>query len=93
MVDEEKQSLLNKIERLERQLLEAKAHSPVRMRDSIRDLLTAGKDHRMASGVIITITGLGGDTIIKPTTVFDGLSPTTIESLRADIKSSLDQMV
>lgn len=45
-------------------------------------------DALMASGVLVTLTALGGREIINPIVIRDGLSPATIAALRADIERS-----
>lgn len=42
----------------------------------------------MGSGVVITLTALGGKQLIVPVTIRDGLSHETITALRADIVRS-----
>jgi hypothetical protein len=44
----------------------------------------------MASGVIVTIQNLSGETIVGPFMVQDGLSAETIAAIQADIKATYD---
>ena len=46
----------------------------------------ASIDRMTASGVVITITALGGREIVAPTMIRDGLSNETIAALRADFR-------
>lgn len=48
----------------------------------------AGTSHMMGSGVIVSLTALGGRQIIEPIMIRDGLSDETIAALRADIVRS-----
>ncbi|UTC29802.1 hypothetical protein BAJUN_01720 [Bajunvirus bajun] len=47
-------------------------------------------DNLMASGVLISLTALGGREIIKPVVIRDGLSAATIAALRADMVRSYE---
>lgn len=53
-----------------------------------RDLPKASMEHLMASGVLLQLTALGGRELIEPVLIRDGLSPETIEALRADLHRS-----
>lgn len=46
--------------------------------------------NRTASGVIITIEALGGQLLVGPVLIKDGLSKETADALRKDIKRSYD---
>lgn len=48
----------------------------------------ASVKHLTASGVIITLTALGGREIVGPTLIRDGLSEETVKALRADMVRS-----
>lgn len=50
----------------------------------------AGQKHFMASGIVMTLTGLGGREIIPPVCIKDGLSQETIDAIRADLRRSYD---
>jgi len=45
-------------------------------------------DKLRASGVILTITGLGGKPLVDPVLIRDGLSAETIDAIRADLRRS-----
>ena len=51
-------------------------------------LARTSEDVMKCSGVIITITALGGKTLIEPVLIRDGLSKDTIEALRAELRKS-----
>ena len=55
------------------------------LRAAYHALLKTNKDSLMASGVIVTLTALGGREIVPPFMVADGLSDDTIAALRRDI--------
>ena len=48
----------------------------------------ASIDKMMASGVVLTITALGGRKIVEPVLIRDGLSNETIEAIKADLRRS-----
>lgn len=73
---------------LQRRLGEAYAASPSTYSTASRDLSKASTDHLMASGVVVTITALGGRVITPPVLIRDGLSHDTIAALQADIARS-----
>lgn len=52
------------------------------------NIAKASVDKKMASGVILTITALGGGEIIHPVLIRDGLSNETVEALRGDFRRS-----
>ena len=54
------------------------------------ELQKLSTDRLMGSGVIITMTVLGGRPGMEPTLIRDGLSPETIAAIKADFKRSYD---
>lgn len=50
----------------------------------------AGQASLMASGVVMTLTALGGRELIPPVCIKDGLSPATIAAIRADLRRSYE---
>lgn len=54
------------------------------------DIKKAGAASMMASGVVITITALGGREIVPPVLVRDGLSDATISALQTDFARSFE---
>lgn len=71
--------LNRKIKELESQLAFNYAHASMKIHKA-SDL--------MASGVILELTALGGNKIIEPVMIVDGLSKETVESLKKDIVRS-----
>ncbi len=57
------------------------------------DLHKAGTAHKMASGVLLQLTAIGGKEIITPVMIKDGLSDETIAAIRKDLKRSYDLAV
>jgi hypothetical protein len=51
----------------------------------------AGQKHMTASGVILTLTALGGREIVPPVMIFDGLSDETISAIHADLIRSYER--
>lgn len=54
------------------------------------DAQRLGKDRFLASGVIVSVTTIGGTTLLEPVMIADGLSDETIKALRRDIKATYD---
>lgn len=50
----------------------------------------ASTDNLMASGVMLTLTALGGRELITPVVIRDGLSHETIAAIRADLRRSYE---
>ena len=82
-----------RITKLERELAEALAGQAHVYHFADANIGKASTDHLMASGVIITLTVLGGRTIFDPVLIRDGLSVETIEAIRADFRRSYDLAV
>ena len=58
-----------------------------------RALDKTGVDHLTASGVMVTLTALGGRQLAEPFCLRGGLSEATIAALKADIKRSYEQSI
>lgn len=76
-----RQQLLTKVAELEAQLASTYHFASVQ-------LDRAGSQVHQASAVIVRLTSLGGKEVTPPFAVLDGLSPATIDALRADILRS-----
>lgn len=85
-----KQTKAQRIVDLERKLQEALAGQAHVYHFADYSLHKASTDHLMASGVIVTLTVLGGREICNPVLIRDGLSKETIEALRADFRRSYE---
>lgn len=79
-----------RIQELERKLLETNSQLIHVLHFSCVDLIKASTDKMQGSGVIITITALGGKPIIEPTCIANGLSNATIQALKADMVRSFE---
>ena len=79
-----------RIATLERQLKEAMASQAHVYHFASAALNKASTDHLMASGVIVTMTVLGGRELFSPVLIRDGLSSETIAALKADMARSFD---
>lgn len=77
-----------RIAQLERQLAEAEAQLPTTYHQAFQNIDKASEVHLRASGVLVTLTALGGRQICRPFVIKDGLSMTTVHALRADLKHS-----
>lgn len=75
---------------LKRILLESNASCLLSLKHSHNNLNKAGTDARMGSGVVVTITAIGGAEITPVFMITDGLSQATIDALRADIQRTSD---
>lgn len=73
---------------LSRKLWETEAQLINRLASAFNEVEQASVDRFMASGVIITITALGGRELISPVLIRDGLSHATIEAIKADLVRS-----
>lgn len=57
------------------------------------ELQKLGKDRYLASGVIVTIQNLSGETKVGPVMISDGLSAESIAALMADVRASYDSRI
>lgn len=88
-----KQTKGQRIAELERKLKEAEAGQAHVYRFASAAVDKASTDHLAASGVIITLTFLGGREVHSPVLIRDGLSKETIEALKADFLRSYESAV
>lgn len=82
-----------RIAELERQLVEANSQLAHVYHFASANLHKAGMDKLTGSGVILTLTALGGRVICDPVMIRDGLSPETIATLKADFIRSYDDAI
>lgn len=75
---------------LERKLMEAKACQAHVYHFVNGSIEKASTKHMMASGVVLTLTALGGRELTMPVVIMDGLSDETIAAIKADLKRSYD---
>lgn len=78
---------------LARQVLELTAQLAHVYQFANTEIHRAGVAHRMASGVLLQLTAIGGKEIINPVMIKDGLSDETIAAIRGDLKRSYDLAV
>ncbi len=78
---------------LKREVLELSAQLAHAYHFANADLHKAGTAHKMASGVLLQLTAIGGKEIICPVMIKDGLSEETIAAIRKDLKRSYDLAV
>ena len=88
-----KQTKAQRIAELERKLKEALAGQAHVYHFASSALDKASTDHLAASGVIITLTVLGGREIFAPVMIRGGLSKETIEALKADFVRSYEDAI
>lgn len=89
MKQEKKTKKAAELPRLARQAYELGAQLPVALYSAHADIAKAGADKMMASGVIVSISALGGRELAGPFCIGDGLSAETVAAIRADIVRSL----
>ena len=75
---------------LERKLREAEASQAHNYYFAQKELEKLSTERLMGSGVILSLTVLGGGERIKPVLISDGLSKETITAIKADLKRSFD---
>lgn len=75
---------------LERKIAELEAQLVHRLAFGIKTIHKAGSDHLKGSGVVLSLTLLGGKEVMEPVMIRDGLSPETIAALKADIVRSFE---
>lgn len=78
---------------LQRKVKELEAQLAHQYFFATQGLNKAGKQHCMASAVILELTFLGGTKVIDPVAIKDGLSDETIAAIKADLKRSYDSTV
>lgn len=72
-------------QQLEQQIKDLESQLIHRLAFTAKELDKMSRDKFMGSGVIITIEGLGGRIKLEPVMIRDGLSPATIEAIKADL--------
>ena len=75
---------------LERKVQEALAGQAHTYHFASQSIGKASTAHMMSSGVMLTLTALGGREIISPVLIRDGLSEETIAAIKRDLKRSYD---
>lgn len=80
-------------EDLERRIKELEAQLVHRYAFGAQTIDKASMSKLMGSGVILTLTALGGKAIIEPVCIKDGLSDETINALKVDFRRSYDLAV
>lgn len=73
---------------LKRELLEARASTLLAYKFAYDMIHKTSTDHLMGSGVLLQLTGIGGNQLTNPVLIRDGLSKETIEAIKKDIKRS-----
>lgn len=75
---------------LKREILELKSQLAHVYHFADHTLNKAGGKYMMGSGVLLQLTAIGGEEIINPIMIKDGLSEETIAAIRADIIKSYE---
>lgn len=90
MTTDKKQTKSQRIATLERQLIEAKAGQSHVYHSAESAVNKIGTNQLTGSGVVLTLTVLGGREVCAPVLIRDGLSDELIAALKADFKRSFD---
>jgi hypothetical protein len=77
-----------RIAELERKLVESQSGQPIRLHLAYRGIEAGGENDLMGSGVVISMTVIGGRQLCEPFLVRDGLSAETIAAIKTDIQRS-----
>ena len=88
-----KQNKAQRIVELERKLQEALAGQAYVYHFAHRALDKTGTKQFLGSGLVLTLTALGGKEIFEPVLIRDGLSEATIAALKADLVRSYEGAV
>lgn len=88
-----KQNKQQRIDELGRKLREAQAAQVHHYHFADAAVSKASTAHLTGSGVIITLTVLGGREVFDPVLIRDGLSEETVAALRADFRRSYQNAV
>ena len=75
---------------LERKIAELEAQLVHRLGFGMQTIDKASSERLKGSGVILSLTFLGGKEVMEPVMIRDGLSPETIDALKADIVRSYE---
>lgn len=83
-----KQTKAARIAELEQKLKEAEAQQAHVYHFADAGIGKMSTEHLMGSGVMLTLTVLGGCEVFRPVLIRDGLSDETIAALKEDLKRS-----
>lgn len=86
----EKKTKAQRIADLERKLEEARAHHIYRHHFASKALDKLGTDRLLGSGVVLSLTKVGGEMPFEPVMICNGLSKETIAALKADLVRSFN---
>ena len=85
-----KQTKAQRIAELEEKLEEAKAYHIYRHHFASKALDRFSTDKLMGSGVVLSLTLVGGKELFEPVLICNGLSKETIAALKADLVRSFN---
>lgn len=86
----EKRTKAQRIAELEQKLEEAKAYHIYRHHFASKVLNRFSTDNLMGSGVVLSLTLVGGKELFEPVLICNGLSKETIATLKADLVRSFN---
>lgn len=88
--DNDNSALYARIAKLESQLKESNALQVHNYHFAHEALKKTGVKQFMGGAVVLTLTGLGGKSLVDPVAIRDGLSDATIAALQADLIRSFE---
>ena len=86
----EKKTKAQRIAELEQKLEEAEAYHTYRHHFASKALNRFSTDSLMGSGVVLSLTLVGGKKLFEPVLICNGLSKETIAALKADLVRSFN---
>ena len=86
-----KQKRKAEIAALKNRIVENKALQASNYHFASQGVTKASNEKLMGSAVIVEMRYLGGKEVCEPFAILDGLSDSTIEAIKADLKRSFDQ--
>ena len=86
----EKKTKAQRIVELERKLYESSSYHIYRHHFASKALDKLNTDKLMGSGIILSLTKVGGQEVFEPVMICNGLSKETIAALKADLARSFN---
>ena len=90
MKSPEKKTKSQRIAELERKLYESGSYNIYRHHFASKALDKLSTDRLMGSGVVLSLTKVGGEEAFEPVMICNGLSKETIAALKADLARSFN---
>jgi hypothetical protein len=88
MKEAKRNALLTELATAQRHVMELKAQLACSIGAAFDAVPKASKFH--GSGVIVTVTALGGAVVVPPVVIRDGISAATVDALQNDLRRSFE---